>query len=212
MRDVVGDQARNTLLEMSDARLARLRWRRRGAWLWPAFVVVTVVDAVIAHSLPVSGESQSLGGALILAGVVNLIAVLLLSRPLGAVIRHYRTDLPSVVARDYGGRVALGAIAAVTLAAGLAHHSVIVSHRNAMQDAITRAQAWIGARAPAEFRRNVQFVTTFTIEPGHIFRTCVPSDRRDRTYCVIVNTRLPFAESVRFDGYEPNSVFSEGVG
>ncbi len=139
---------------MSGAWLAQLRWRRRGAWLWPAFVVVTVFDAVIANSLPLTGESQSLGGALVLACFVNLIAVLLLSRPLGAVIRRYRKDLPSVVARDYGGRVALGAVAAVTLAAGLAHHPVIVSHRKAMEDAITRAQAWIGdtgaGRVPAQ--------------------------------------------------------------
>jgi hypothetical protein len=40
----------------------------------------------------------------------------------------------------------------------------------------------------------------------------VPSARTGRTYCVIVNTRAPFARSVTFDGYEPNSVFSEGVG
>jgi hypothetical protein len=41
---------------------------------------------------------------------------------------------------------------------------------------------------------------------------CVPSDRRPRTYCVVVNTKMPYASSVRFDGYEPNSSFSEGVG
>ena len=103
-------------------------------------------------------------------------------------------------------------VAGGLLAAGLIHHPTIVQHRRAMRDAIVRAQAWIGDRAPAEFRRNVQWVSTFTIEPGHLFRTCVPSDRRARTYCVIVDTALPFARSVRFAGYEPNSVFSEGVG
>ncbi len=197
---------------MSGGWLAQMRWRRRGAWLWPAFAVLTVADAVIAHSLPPGGESQSLGGALMVSLFVNLIAVLLLSRPLGAVVRRYRKDLPAIVARDYGGRIALAGIAAITLAVGVAHHPVIVAHSHARDDAIKRAQAWIGARAPAEFRRNVEFVSTFTIEPGHIFRTCVPSDRGDRTYCVIVNDALPLEQSVRFDGYEPNSVFSEGVG
>ena len=57
-----------------------------------------------------------------------------------------------------------------------------------MQDAIKRAQAYIGDRAPAEFRRNLAYVDTFAIQPGSIYRTCVPSDYRRRTYCVIVKT------------------------
>jgi hypothetical protein len=197
---------------MAGAWLARLRWRRRGAWMWPAFIVLTLVDAIIAHALPPAGDSQSLVGALALALFLNVLAVLLLSRPLGALVRRYRKSVPGFIARDYGGRIAVGVITALTLAAGLIHHPAITAHKRSKQDAIARAQAWIGARAPAEFRRNVQFVSTFTIEAGHIYRTCVPSDRRERTYCVIVDTRLPFAQSVRFDGYEPNSVFSEGVG
>jgi hypothetical protein len=104
------------------------------------------------------------------------------------------------------------AVAAALLVAGLAHHSTLVAHRSMMNDAITRAQAWIGDRAPAEFRRNLRFVSTFAIQPGSIYRTCVPSDHRDRTYCVIVKTNLPFARSVSFAGYEPNSVFAQGAG
>jgi hypothetical protein len=180
--------------------------------MWPAFAVLTVVDAIVAHALPPSGDSASFAGAVIVALFLNVLAVLLLSRPLGALLRRYRKDLPKVIARDYGGRTAVAGITAIVLAAGLINHGTVLANRRAQSDAITRAQAWIGARAPAEFRRNVQFVSTFTIEPGHIYRTCVPSDRDGRTFCVIVNTKLPFAQSVRFDGYEPNSVFSEGVG
>lgn len=180
--------------------------------MWPAFIVLTVVDAIIAHALPPTGDSESFAGALALALFLNVVAVLLLSRPLGALLRRYRKDLPGFIARDYGGRVAVAGVTAIALTAGLIQHPQIVDHRRAKQDAITRAQAWIGARAPAEFRRNVQFVSTFTIEAGHIYRTCVPSDHSGRTFCVIVNTRLPLAQSVRFDGYEPNSVFSQGVG
>jgi hypothetical protein len=197
---------------VSGAWLARLRWRRRGAWLWPAFAALTIVDGVVGHALPPAGESQAFLGALLVACFLNLIAVLILSRPLGALLRRYRTDLPKVVARDYGGRAAILLVAAAILAAGLLHRPTILQHRRAMQDAISRAQAWIGDRAPAEFRRNVEYVSTFAIEPGRIYRTCVPSDRRVRTYCVVVNTQLPVATSVKFAGYEPNSVFSEGVG
>ncbi len=197
---------------MSGAWLARLRWRRRGAWLWPAFAALTIVDGVVGHALPPAGDTQAFLGALLVACVLNLIAVLILSRPLGALLRRYRADLPKVVARDYAGRAAILLVAVAILAAGLAHRPTILQHRRAMQDAISRAQAWIGDRAPAEFRRNLEYVSTFTIEPGRIYRTCVPSDRRARTYCVIVNTQLPLATSVKFAGYEPNSVFSEGVG
>ncbi len=197
---------------MSGAWLARLRWRRRGAWLWPAFAALTIVDGVVGHALPPVGDTQAFLGALLVACVLNLIAVLILSRPLGGLLRRYRTDLPKVVARDYGGRAAILLVAVAILAAGLLHRPTILQHRRSMQDAISRAQAWIGDRAPAEFRRNLEYVSTFTIEPGRIYRTCVPSDRRARTYCVIVNTQLPLATSVKFAGYEPNSVFSEGVG
>jgi hypothetical protein len=192
--------------------IARTRWRRRGAWLWPAFIALTIVDAVIGHSLPPQGETQSLAGAALLAGVLNLVAVVLLTRPLGGVLRRLRPDLPKVVARDYAGRALILAVAVALTIAGLVHHPTIVAHQQAMRDAIVRAQAWIGDRAPAEFRRNVQFVSTFTIEPGSMYRMCVPSQNGRRSYCVIVKTRLPFQRSVSFAGYEPNSVFAEGTG
>jgi hypothetical protein len=197
---------------MDGAWLHRMRWRRRGAWLWPAFIAVTIADAVIGHVLPPSGESQTLVGAGLVAGVLNLIAVVLLSRPLGAAFRRMRGDLPTIVARDYAGTSVITVVAAALLVAGVAHHPTLVAHRSTMEDAITRAQAWIGDRAPAEFRRNLRFVDTFAIQPGSIYRTCVPSDRRNRTYCVIVKTDLPFGRSVSFAGYEPNSVFSQGAG
>jgi hypothetical protein len=81
-----------------------------------------------------------------------------------------------------------------------------------MTDAIARAQAFIGDRAPAEFRRNVQWVSTYAIEPGSLYRTCVPNAERSRTYCVVVNTRLPFERSVKFAGYESNADLSAGTG
>ena len=52
---------------------------------------------------------------------------------------------------------------------------------------------------------------TFTIQPGAIYRTCVPSQAGLRDYCVIVKSRLPLAQSVIPDGSEPNAVMSEGA-
>jgi hypothetical protein len=196
---------------MEGAWLARMRWRRRGAWLAPALVVATVADAVIGHMLPPAGESQTLFAAALLGAVFNLLAVLLLRVPFSVLLRRRRPDLPRVVSRDYAGTVAIAFVSAVLLLAGLLHRPTIVANRSAMRDAITRAQAWIGDHAPAEFRRNVARVSTYVIEPRRIYRTCVPSSSTSRTYCVVVKSKLPFGQSVTFAGYESNADFARGA-
>lgn len=197
---------------MEAAWLVRLRWRRLGAWLWPTFAALTVVDGVIGHLLPPTGETQSLASAALVGCLLNLIGVILLSRPFGALLRRMRPDLPGAVARNYAGTSVVVSITVALLAAGIVHHPTVVRDRRAMDDAIARAQAWIGDRAPATFRRNVRFADTFVIESGSMYRTCVPSIDRRRSYCVIVNERSPAARSVRFGGSEPNSIFGQGVG
>jgi hypothetical protein len=193
------------------ASLVRLRWRRRGAWMWPAFLALTAADAGIGHALPSSGMSERLGDALLSAVVLNLLVVALLSHLGGALLRRVRRDLPSVVARDYAGTALLLALALALLAAGVAHRGTVMAQRRTLRDAIVRAQAWIGARAPAEFRGNLDRADTVTIDRG-IYRTCVPSAVRPRTYCVVVKTALPLQRSVTFAGYESNAVFSAGMG
>jgi hypothetical protein len=197
---------------MDAAWLVRMRWRRRGAWLWPAFIAMTIVDALVGHILPPAGETQSVAAAALLGLVLNLLAVLLLSRPLGALVRKHRPDLPVMVARDYAGTGAVVCVGIALLAAGLAHRPFVLARQRTMQDAIARAEAWIGFRAPDEFRRNLRLANTVAIQSGSVYRTCVPSDDRRRTYCVIVKTYLPFASSVTFAGYEPNSLFAAGTG
>lgn len=191
--------------------LRRLRWRLRGAWLWPAFAALTIADAIVGHMLPPAGDGQTLVSAGLVALVLNLIAVILLSRPLGAALRHARGDLPGIVARDYAGTTVVVVVALALLTIGLLHRSTLQAQRSTMYDAIKRAQAYIGDRAPAEFRRNLELADTFVIQQGSIYRTCVPSDDRKRTYCVIVKDKLPFASSVSFGGYEPNEVMSAGT-
>ena len=95
---------------------------------------------------------------------------------------------------------------------GLAHRPQIEARQRDTADAIARAQAWIGDRAPDKFRRNLQFVSLLAIVPGTIYRACVPSLDGKRSYCVIVNRDLPFQNSVTFSGYEPNSVLDAGTG
>jgi hypothetical protein len=205
------DGARPAWLTRTRARYVRMRWRRTGAWLWPSFVVLVVVDGVIGRLLPPAGTTETLVAAGLLGLVLNVIAVVLLSRPLGMLVRRVRPDMPGVVARDYAGTLVVFAVSAVLLTAGLVHRPAIQARQRDINDAVARAQAWIGDRAPDEFRRNLQFVSLLAIQPGSIYRACVPSVDGKRSYCVIVNTSLPFQSSVRFSGYEPNSVLAAGA-
>lgn len=180
--------------------------------MWPAFIALIAIDAAIGHLLPPVGDRQSLAAAALAGLVLNLLAVILLSRPLGLLLRRFRPDLPMTVARNYGGTTAVVCISAILLGAGLAHRSSVTSEQATMHDAIVRAQAWIGDRAPDQFKRNVGLIDTVAIQPGSIYRSCVPGAQGRRTYCVVVNTQLPFARSVRFAGYEPNSSLAAGAG
>lgn len=195
-----------------EAWVARVRWRRRGAWLWPIFVCLVVADAAIGQALPPSGDTQSWFAAALLGGALNLFAVVVLAWPLSLLFRRVRPDLPKVVARDYAGTTLVLVVTLGLLAAGLTHRSTVLSHQRVLQDAATRAEAWIGVRAPAQFKRHAARVNTFTIEPGRLYRSCVPGATSGRSYCVIVRMWLPSARSVSFAGYEPNSVFAQGVG
>ena len=150
---------------MEAAWIARARWRWRGAWLWPAFVVTALLDGIVAVIRPFVGDRQSAAGG-VLAGLT---------------------------------------------AAGLARHGGIVERRHALADAVVRAEAFIGDRAPATFRANASHTDTFTIQAGSVYRTCAPSQDGRRSYCVIVKPKLSLARSVVFDGYEPNWLFAEGV-
>ena len=179
--------------------------------LWPAVVIATIADAVIGHLLPPAGDAETVVAAGLLGFVLNVLALVLLSRPFSAALRRARGELPNVVARDYAGTIAVMLVTGGLLAVGLMHRGSVLGDRHAMQDAIERAQAWIGDRAPAEFASNVAHTDTYAIEHG-IYRTCVPSAVRARVYCVIVDTSLPFPRGVRFAGYEPNSELAAGTG
>jgi hypothetical protein len=190
---------------------SRLRWRLRGAWLAPLLVVLTAADALLVHLLPLSGEGRTdLFGALLLASFLNLMAVAALAPFLAIGLRRLRPDLPRVVARDAAGAVLVAVVTAGLLGAGLLHHGTLVRDRHALADAQARGQAWIGAHAPAAFRRHVALADTVAIVEGHVFRTCVPSMTGPRAWCAIVRTDVRFPGGVRFAGGEPNAVFQRG--
>jgi hypothetical protein len=197
---------------MEGAWLARARWRRRGAWLWPAFVAAVLFDGAIVRALPIIGDRQSFFGGLLAGLICSVLAVLLCSAPLAVLLRRRRPDLPIVVARDYAGTFAVITVSALILTGGLLHRSTIIRQQKALRDAIVRAEAFIGTHAPAQFRVNATHTDTFTIQSGAVYRTCAPSrDQATRYYCVIVKIGLPLAQSVVYSGSEPNATLSTGA-
>ena len=190
--------------------LVRLRWRLRGAWLWPSFLVLSVADAVIIRSLPPSGSSESLVGGWLLGAILSLIGIVLLGGPLGALVRRFRRDMPRMVARNYAGALITLAVTIAFLAAGLVNQQAIASARRALQEAAARAQAYIGTHAPVAFQEHARVLYSDPVEAPVIYYFCA-ADATHHYYCVIVNLREPFGRSVRYSGSEPNSVLSLGT-
>jgi hypothetical protein len=197
---------------MDAAPLIRLRWRLRGAWLWPSFVVLTVADALIVHDLPPSGDGASLIGGWVLGAILTLLGIVILAGPLGRLVRWLRPDMPKVVARNYAGALVTVAITLALLAAGLVHRRAMDADRAALRDAVARAEAYIGAHAPAEFQGDLRTLVTYEVQVPEIYRVCANDPTHTSYYCVVVNRTQPFGRSVHYSGAEPNSLLAQGSG
>ncbi len=197
---------------MDAAPLVRLRWRLRGAWLWPSFVLLSLVDAVSVHRLPISGDSASLVSGWLTGLVGNLLMVIVLTPPVARLVRRLRPDMPRLVARDYAGALIVVAVTASLLTAGLLHRQSIDADRAAFADAAARAEAYIGDHAPAAFQENLSSLDTDVLQARRIYRSCVENRAGTRHYCVVVDRGQPFGRSVHYAGAESNGLLSQGAG
>jgi hypothetical protein len=197
---------------MDAAPITRMRWRLRGAWLWPTFIVLTVADAAVIHDLPLSGNYASWVSGWLLGAVLSLIGIVALTRPLGAAVRWLRPDMPRVVARNYAGALITLAVSLALLAGGVAHQHVIAAENFAFQDATARAQAYIGDHAPQAVQRNLRQLDTMEVQAPKIYRTCVSDVTQTYDYCVVVNRSQPYSRSVHYSGAESNELLAEGTG
>ena len=168
--------------------LTRTRWRMRGAWLWPSFVVLTVAEGIALELLPISGDGP--GGVVpgvLLAGFANLIAVATIAPLAGRRLRHRRPDLPRVIADNYAGTALLCAIAAGTLALGLAHRPRVLADRADRGAVAGVVHDYVVAQAPA-YRPGIASAEAVRLE-DELYRACVPGPDPKRWLCLFVNTR-----------------------
>ena len=167
--------------------LTRLRWRLRGALMWPLAGVLVVVDTVVIHELPFAGTGPDWYLAALLAAFFTLV-VLAVGAPLaGRLVRRRRPDLPEVVATDRAGTALVVVLAAVLLGGGLAHHARVRDDRQAFAAGLRQVRVYVSHNAPAEYRRHVAETSAMRFGDD-LYRACVPGDDPERFLCLFVFT------------------------
>jgi hypothetical protein len=165
----------------------RLRWRLRGAWQWPAFTALTLVDGALLVVLPpYFGAPEHLFPGVLLAGFANLLAIIVLAPPLGMWLRRRRPDLPRLVASNYAGATLLAAITALLLGAGLLHRSAVRAEEAREQAVAAAMHGFVLAQAP-EHRDALGTIDAIRLEEDY-YRACIPGDEPDRWFCLFVTT------------------------
>ncbi len=191
---------------------SRLRWRFRGALLWPVFVLATLFDAFLLGWLPIAGDGGTdFVPALLLGFFFNLLAVAVVAPFAAMLLRRRRPDLPKVIASDRAGTALVAFVTLAFVALGVAHRSDVqeAQHDFAVQQAAARDFA--ERRAPPEFRTNVAGSDTIKLEED-LYRTCVPGDDPKRWFCMLVRTEsLPPGIRVD-DSRESNASLNEPGG
>ena len=165
----------------------RLRWRMRGALQWPAFAVLTVVDAVLLTRLPFYDEGPgSLVGGLLVATFFNLIAVAVVGPLLGVRVRRRRPDLPRLIASDYASTAVLLMICVGLLAGGLAHRPAVAAERADLAAVVAGTHDYVLRSAP-EYQKGLAGMDAMRVEDD-LYRSCVPGDDPRRWLCLFVST------------------------
>ena len=165
----------------------RLRWRLRGAWQWPAFLALTLVDGILLTVLPPYHDGPpGVFPGVVLAGFLNLLVVAVVAPAVGGLVRRRRPDLPRFVAADYAGAWLLAAIAVLLLAGGLAHRSA-ASAEQARERAVAGAMHdYVLTQAP-EYRAGLGSIEAVRLEPDY-YRACVPGRDASHWLCLFVST------------------------
>lgn len=184
--------------------LARTRWRLRGAWQWPAFLVLTLAGAFLLHELPFAGDKGfDIAAAFLLCGFANLLILAVLAPGVAFAWQKVRPGVVPDVARDRAATVLMGALFATFVVVGVAHKGAVddAQARDAAQLSAVRRyvhnqapEYLLGIGAESVWKQNATF-----------YRTCVPSDRADRALCLFVDTSGPVPTVVRDPDQRPNS-------
>jgi hypothetical protein len=189
----------------------RLRWRLRGAWQWPAFLVLTLVDGVLLAKMPpYEGGPPGVFPGVLLAAFANLLAVAVVAPAVGRIVRRRRPDLPRFVATDYAGAWLLAAITALIVAGGLAHRSAAAAETE-REHLVARAMHDYVVSQAREYAGGLEHIDAIRLEPDR-YRACIPGADDRHALCLYVTTDQHPPGITRDTNEEPNSTFHRPPG
>jgi hypothetical protein len=187
--------------------LSRLRWRLRGAWMWPAFALLTVLDGLLLHARPIAGGGTGAFEGILLAAFLNVVTVAVLAPIAGALLRRRRRDLPKLIATDYAGAALLVAVTGALMAGGALHRPAVLEQRRDFHAQAAAVRTYVLAKAPPVYRTNLVRADTAQID-ARLYRTCVPGGDPDRSLCLFVSTDQS-PPGIRLDpNHETNQSFA----
>jgi hypothetical protein len=194
----------------------RLKWRLRGAWMWPTFAVLTIAEGVLLHKLPPTGfriPDVVIGAILALFANIFLVGVIapwLARRLIERDRQGGRSErFPPEIYLDRTATALLAVGAVGVVAAGLANIRVSTAETDALKEAGDRAETYVNAHADPEVKERLNGANSARLGEGY-FRVCIPRIDARKQYCIFVDTRR---DTVRKDPSTlPNQQFVRGGG
>lgn len=198
----------------------RLRWRLRGATLWPTFLVVTLIEGVLLHLLPPLRFGFSAAGVPVAAGIIiatfaNLFLVGAVTPFLARRLVDRRGPRGSgqvsdeallELTKDRTGTVLLALGTLGVLASGLASIPLINGETDERNQAAEALVSYVQGHAPPEIKRSNDEGVVQTARLGDgLFRSCIPFDDRRRYYCLVIDTNRDPVRVVRDRSAVPNA-------
>jgi hypothetical protein len=177
----------------------RLRWRLIGAWRWPLFLVLTVVDGLIVHWLPPNGTRALFVPALVICSFANLFLIGAVAPWLARrMVAHSGARPPTStfppanhleLLTDRIASIVLVVATVGLLIAGAGNHKVVVAATDRLARGGAAARDFAIAHGPADVRRNARAanINSHELEQDGLFRMCVPYDDPTRAFCMYVD-------------------------
>ena len=181
----------------------RMRWRLRGAWMWPSFAALTLLDGVLLHLLPPVREGIGLIPGILIATFGNLVLIGAVGPWLARRTWKRRQSAqpgapPKAQLEVLSDRIGTGLLVASVfgiLAAGLAARPTIVVETEQRERAAKLLEDYVNVHGDDELRRNLEASDTHRYADGY-YRSCIPHDDRERWTCFFIDVR---EERSRFD-------------
>ncbi len=208
--------------------LSRLRWRLRGAWQWPAFGFLTLLDGLVLDRLPPQAPDRlNFVEGVLIATFANLVLVGALAPFLAKRLTARReaslaaAGAPPQSAESsraerevFQDRVATFLLAAGLVAAlvsGVANRPAIVSETEDTEEVGRQLRDYVVRSGSEELHRNLETANTIRLSEDY-FRVCVARDDRRRHFCLFIDTEKDPPRVRRDPSAESNSAYAPSYG